>query len=101
MNVTTAGKIDHKARAKQRRERKAHKRRAYFQDRVMRGKLTSKMKRKVERAPLADLHKLRMAEAKALQEAAEGAELDRIAAIRAVCRTRPPTVEKGGDDIVA
>jgi len=78
------------AKTKARRERKDSKRRAYFADRIMRGKLTSRGKRKVSRLPLADLHRQKLAEETAkkveiLNAAleAEAAELDRIASIRA------------------
>lgn len=84
MNVTMSAPKKARASAPHhRRERRALKRRAYFADRVLRGKLTSRQRRKIERAPLADLHRLKLAEEKARQEAAEAAELDRLAALQA------------------
>jgi hypothetical protein len=100
MNVTisTPSKLQRGKAPHKRRSRRDAKRRAYFADRVLRGKLTSKQKRHTARVALF------AARAKALEDAriqaeAESAELDRLAALAEAKEELQPINDDGGIDV--
>jgi len=81
--VVSKANIDYTERAKKRRIQRAEKRRAYFARRAAGGKLTCMQRRAILRAPLREKY----LEKCAAQAAAESAEMDRIAGIKAAQET--------------